>query len=92
MLRHVPSLAIQWILDCWPVLKYHWERRIGQLKQENKQSLQHRPTTTDDPVISDTNCLRRTGPIEWDTLKQLVDKLALGTDEDKLYQDYTVLN
>lgn len=29
--------------------------------------------------------------MEWDTLERLVDKLALGIDEDKLYQDFAVL-
>lgn len=30
--------------------------------------------------------------MEWDALEQLVDKLDLSIDEDKLYQDCTVLN
>jgi hypothetical protein len=46
----------------------------------------------DDPVLSHTCCLRLSGPMEWDALEGLVNKLALDIDEDKLYQDYTVLN
>ncbi|CAL8253761.1 unnamed protein product [Boreogadus saida] len=46
----------------------------------------------DDPVLSHTSCLCLSGPLEWDALEGLVNKLALDIDEDKLYQDYTVLN
>lgn len=42
--------------------------------------------------MSNASCLRLSGPVEWDALERLVDKLALSIDEDKLYQDYTVLN
>ncbi|KAJ8346710.1 hypothetical protein SKAU_G00281110 [Synaphobranchus kaupii] len=44
------------------------------------------------PVMANASCLRLSGPMEWDALQRLADKLALGIDEDKLYQDYTVLN
>lgn len=46
----------------------------------------------DDPVLSQTSCLGLSGPIKWDAIEGLVNKLALDIDEDKLYQDYTILN
>uniref|UniRef100_A0A8C1TIM3 Uncharacterized protein n=1 Tax=Cyprinus carpio TaxID=7962 RepID=A0A8C1TIM3_CYPCA len=45
----------------------------------------------DDPVMSNASCLPLSGLMEWDALERLVNKLALSIDEDKLYQDYTVL-
>ncbi len=46
----------------------------------------------DDPVLSHTSCLHLSGPMEWDATDWFVNKPALDIDEDKLYQDYTVLS
>lgn len=47
----------------------------------------------DDPIMSNSTCLRLSAPMEWNALEELVEKLALkDIDVDKLHQEYTVLN
>lgn len=45
-----------------------------------------------DPILTKATCLQLNGPLQWDALETLAGTQQIDINQDKLYQDYTVLS